>query len=280
MPPTLRSALAPSFAWTSSAPDIVLTFASGTSPVNVTVASGTYRMLLAGSSADFIRVVQSAINTALSGAGRAETMTLVMGSDSRITITSTGAFSASISDALSYLGFSTAISDATTSTATYPPRFFATFVSRTSRGWSPRMSVAGAVTAEGVGYGVQMGTWRDEDEVTFDWIPYTTAQRTSLGVYQTPLYPDPTYSRSQYGAHAGQWSIVDTLHVSLGKTCGFAAGNLQDHLTSTSERFDLVTLAPEAIGEPVTERIVESWDAYFRWAPRIIRQTTATSTRA
>ena len=93
-PPQLRSAIAPTFTWTSVPVDIVLTFASGTSPVNVNIPTGSYRMMLAPSFSDFIRVVRSAINTAISGAGRTEVVALVMGADSRIVFTSTGALSA------------------------------------------------------------------------------------------------------------------------------------------------------------------------------------------
>lgn len=279
MPPQLRSAIAPTFTWTSAPPDIVLTFASGTSPVNVTIPTGSYRMLLAGSAADFIRVVRAAINTAISGAGRAEVITLTMGADSKIVFTSTGALSAS-GDPLNYLGFTTAISSATSATAAHPPRYLATFVSRASNGWVTRTATASAETMAGVGYGVKIGTWHDEDEVTFDFCPYDVAQRTNLGVYQSPIYPDSQYTRAQYGNHPGQWSVVDLLAVSLGKTCAAALGNFQDQLTSTSENYNLVTIPGTAIAQPRYERTREGWDAYYRWITPLLRQSTATATRA
>lgn len=279
MPPTLRSAIAPTFTWTSAPPDIVLTFSSGTSPVNVTVASGSYRVLLAGSSADFIRVVQTAINSAISGAGRAEVVTLAMGSDSKVVFTSTGALSAS-GDPLNYLGFTVAISSATSATAAHPPRYFATFVDRSSNGWVTRTATASAETMAGIGYGVQIGTWHDEDEINFNFCPLDPTQRTSLGVYQSPIYPEPTYTRAQYGAHPGQWSVVDLLAVSLGKTCAAALGNFQDHLSSTSERYNLVTIPGSSIAQPRFERTRDGWDAYYRWVTPMLRQSTATGTRA
>lgn len=279
MPPQLRSAIAPTFAWTSSPPDIVLTFASGTSPVNVTIPTGSYRMLLAPSFADFIRVVRAAINTAISGAGRSEVVTLTMGADSRIAFTSTGALSAT-GTALEYLGFAAGFLTGTSVTADYPPRYFATFVSRVSNGWVTRTATASAETMAGVGYGVKINTWHDEDEVAFDFCPYDVTQRTSLGVYQTPIYPDAIYSRAQYGAHAGQWSVVDLLAVALGKTCAAALGNFQDQLTSTSERYNLVTIPGASIAQPRYERTREGWDAYYRWVTPLLRQSTATATRA
>ena len=63
--PTLTSALAAPFVWTSGGTDIALTFASGTSPVNVTIPTGTYRMVLAPSATDFVRVYVAAINAAI-----------------------------------------------------------------------------------------------------------------------------------------------------------------------------------------------------------------------
>lgn len=279
MPPQLRSAIAPTFAWTSTAPDIVLTFASGTSPVNVTIPTGNYRMLLAPSFADFIRVVRAAINTAISGAGRSEVVTLTMGADSRIVFTSTGALSAT-GTPLEYMGFAAGFLSGTSVTAGFPPRYFATFVSRVSNGWVTRTATASAETMGGVGYGVKINTWHDEDEVTFDFCPYDVAQRTSLGVYQSPIYPDAIYSRAQYGAHGGQWSVVDLLAVALGKTCAAALGNFQDQLTSTSERYNLVTIPGTAIAQPRYERTREGWDAYYRWVTPLLRQSDATATRA
>lgn len=278
-PPQLRSAIAPTFTWTSVPVDIVLTFASGTSPVNVNIPTGSYRMMLAPSFSDFIRVVRSAINTAISGAGRTEVVALVMGADSRIVFTSTGALSAT-GTPLDYMGFSAGFLSGTSVTADYPPRYFATFVSRVSNGWATRTAVASAETMAGIGYGTRIGTYHDEDEVTFDFCPYDVAQRTSLGVYQSPIYPSSIYSRAQYGAHGGQWSVVDLLAVALGKTCAAALGNFQDQLTSTSENYNLVTIPGSAIGQPRYERTREGWDAYYRWVTPLLRQSTATATRA
>lgn len=93
--PTLTSALAAPFVWTSGGNDVVLAFASGTTPVNVTIPTGTYRMVLAPAATDFVRVVVAAINAALTLAGRTEVFSAVVGADARITLTSTGAFTMS-----------------------------------------------------------------------------------------------------------------------------------------------------------------------------------------
>ena len=58
------SAFAPDFTHTTVAPDVVLVFPSGTSPVNVTLASGTYRMWLAPSAGCYLRALTAAVAAA------------------------------------------------------------------------------------------------------------------------------------------------------------------------------------------------------------------------
>lgn len=276
--PTLTSAVAVPFVWTSGGTDIVLTFATGPSPINVTVPSGTYRMQLAPLATDFIRVVLSALNSAVTGSGRGDTLTLTMGSDSRVTITCTSAFSMTTNDAMALLGFSAAIVSATSATATYPPANFATFIERVCADWSPKTAVAGAETLAGVGYGVQVGVWREEDEIVFGYIPRDPTTRTALAVDQTPWMPDA--GDLVGAAMPRQWTCRDVLETAGGKTCAAALGNFQTLRTSTTARYDLVTLPFAEIASPRKARVREGWDAYFRWTVRMIRQATQTGTRA
>jgi hypothetical protein len=277
--PTLTSAIAVPFAWTSSAPDIVLQFASGTSPVNVNVASGTYRMALAPALTDFLRVVQNAINAAVAGAGRSEVFTVSMGADSRITVSATGAFrTASLPVALAAMGFASNLAPyATSFVADVPPAFFATFVERVSQDWTTRTAVAGGETLSGATFGVYSGAWREEDEVTWGFIPRDPSTRTSLSVNQTPWLPAFGVT---YGNHLGQWGIVGILASAGGKTCALAYGNLQTLLSSTTATYDLVALPFGEIAAPRKSRLRDGWDAYFRWTTRVIRQSTQTGTRA
>lgn len=279
--PTLTSAVAVPFAWTSAGAglDLSIAFPSGTSPVGVTVATGTYRVQLAPSVSDFVRVVQTAINTAVAGAGRAEVFTLTMGADSRITIESTGVFSiAAVANCLKTLGFSTSITSAISSTATYPPAYFATFVERVCADWSPKSAVSGAETNAGVGFGVYSGAWREDDEIAFGFIPRDPETRTSLGVSQTPWMPNA--GASVGAALPRQWTCRDVLETAGGKTCAMASGNLQTLLTSTTARYDIVTLPFAEIAAARKSRVREEWNAYFRWTSRWIRQSTQTGTRA
>lgn len=277
--PTLTSAIAVPFAWASSAPDIVLQFATGTSPVNVSIASGTYRMVLAPALTDFLRVVQNAINAAVAGAGRTEVFSVAMGADSRITVSATGAFRTStLPVALAAMGFASNLAPyATSFVADVPPAFFATFIERVSQDWTTRTAVAGGETLSGATFGVYSGAWREEDDVAWGYIPRDPSTRTALGVDQTPWLPA---FGVQYGNHLGQWGIVDILASAGGKTCALAFGNLQTLLSSTTATYDLVALPFGEIAAPRKARLREGWDAYFRWTVRLLRQSVQTGTRA
>ena len=277
--PTLTSALAVPFAWTSAGNDVVLAFASGTSPVNVTIPTGTYRMVLAPAASDFVRVYVAAVNAAITLAGRTEVFAATVGADSRITLTSTGAFTMSpLLAAAKLLGFSSAIVTQTSVTAAFPPANLATFTERVSADWTPRSAVAGAETLAGVGYGVASGVWREEDEIAFGFIPRDPTTRTALSLDQTPWMPN---AGDLVGAvMPRQWTCRDVLETAGGKTCAAALGNFQTLRTSTTARYDLVTLPFAELASPRKARVREGWDAYFRWTVRMLRQSTQTGTRA
>ena len=277
--PTLTSALAVPFAWTSAGNDVVLAFASGTSPVNVTIPTGTYRMVLAPAASDFVRVYVAAINAAITLAGRTEVFAATVGADSRITLTSTGAFTMSpLLAAAKLLGFSSTITAQTSVTATFPPANLATFTERVSADWTPRSVVAGAETLAGVGYGVASGVWREEDEIAFGFIPRDPTTRTALSLDQTPWMPN---AGDLVGAvMPRQWTCRDVLETAGGKTCAAALGNFQTLRTSTTATYDLVTLPFAELASPRKARVREGWDAYFRWTIRMLRQSTQTGTRA
>ena len=139
-----------------------------------------------------------------------------------LTLTSTGAFTMSpLLDAAKLLGFSTAIVAQTSVTATYAPAHLVTFVERVSADWTPRTAVAGAETLAGVGYGVQVGTWREEDEIAFGYIPRDVTARTALSLEQSPFARD---AGSTYGTTPAVWSVWDFLREAGGVTCAAALG--------------------------------------------------------
>lgn len=277
--PTLTSGIAVPFAWTSAGAglDLSISFPSGTSPVGVTIASGTYYVCLASSGADFLRVVQSAINAAVAGAGRSEVFTLTLTATGYTYIESTGVFSATATPAMKLLGFG-ALTSTLSATSTYPPAYLATFVERVSADWTPRTATSGAETLAGVGYGVYSGSWREEDEIAFGFIPRDPSQRTSLAVDQTPWMPDGDWSATM--ALPRVWTCRDLLENAGGKTLHVALGNLQTLRTSTTARYDLCTLPFSEIATPRKARLREGWNAYFRWTTKMLRQSTQTGTRA
>lgn len=277
--PTLSSALAVPFLFTSlgTGSDINVAFSAGPSPVGVTVPTNYYWMQLAPSSNEFLRVVAAAINSAMAGAGRADVFTVTMGADSRVTISNATPFTMTLGIPLLLMGFTTQPINVTSATATNPPQHFATFIQRVSADWTPKTAVAGGENLAGVGYGVYVGTYREEDDIAFGFIPRDATQRTSLAVNQTPW--QPAYGVT-LGNHAGLWSCRDILAEAGGEVCHAALGNFQTLLTSTTATYDNVTLPFSEIASPRKDRQREGWDAYFIWTVRLIRQSTQTGTRA
>ena len=290
MPPTCNNALAVDFDHTSAAPDVVLTFSAGTTPVNVTLATGPYRMCLAPAATDYLRALESAINTAITGASHVDsniavtlsaagvvTVTVVDEEDSElVTLTLSAAIAAR-------LGLPTLIDTGGVTWAfvgTRPVWHLALFTERVSADWQQRTAVASAETAGGVGYGVTSGITRWQDELTFGFIPRDPTFGTSLGVSQTPWEPDAAYLTALGTVGARAYSVSDLLAGALGKTCAFAAGNFQALRTSTGERYHLVTIPGRECGAPRLARLRAGWDAYRRWTTMLIRQSTPTGTRA
>lgn len=293
--PTLRTALAPTFAWTSSGTDLALQFDSGTTPVNVTIPTGSYRMFLGGSTVDFLRVINTAVASAMTAASHSETVTFTLNAAGFVVCTVTGLgpseeFSIAVgSPALPTLGLVGDVTTTSTLTATVQPWHIAYFIERVSNDWSQRTPIASAETNDGVGYGVTSGVTRWEDEITLGFIPRDPATVDDLGVYQTPWEPEPagltavgaTTGRAVDGDGLSRWSVSDVITESLGRTVGYAAGNLQALIAGTAgERYHLVTLPGVEIASPRVSRRVQGWDAYRNWTTRLVRQSaTPTATR-
>lgn len=293
MPPTLTCAIAENFTHTSAGAglDVELSFTAGTSPVGVTIPTGTYRMGLAPSASDILRVIATAINAASAGAGHTnDVVTLTVDADGTAVYTFTGgvsgecdgvAFSTSLQRILAFASsFGPPVDNSYVVRGTRPVWYLATFAERVSADWQQRTAVASAETAGGVGYGVTSGITRWQDELTFGFIPRDPTFGTSLGVSQTPWEPDAAYLTALGTVGARAYSVSDLLSTAMGKTCAFAAGNFQAVLTSTTERYHLVTIPGRECGAPRLARLRAGWDAYRRWTTALIRQSTPTGTRA
>lgn len=280
MSSSLTTAFAPTFDWSTSATDLVLTFASGTSPVNVAVPSGSYRMLLGSSSVDFLQVLQAAINTALSGAVRAETCAVTMRANGRVRLTFTGAATVSgTGPAARALGLATGTG--TTHDATKGPKYFAAFVERLSSAIVARTAARYQVTAAGESQGWRSGVVVGHcDALKLGFIPSDPTYAAALGAYQTPAAADLANAGS-VGAHDGVWGVTDVLLSAGGKVVAYADGNLQALLSSTTERYHLGALSAQDVSAPRFELTDETWPAWQRLTLTFTRSaTTPSGTRA
>lgn len=266
-PPSI--AIAVPFTWAQDPTyDVRLTFASGTSPVDVKVDNGTYRMNLAPSGEDFIRKLATEINDALSGASRAETCSVDIGTTGLVTITASAAtsfaFTATLRDALG-LGASS-YSAVTSITAAAPPRDLYLFIGGGSDGWKRREPIAGSLTAAGRAYAVRSGIVSWEDTVNLELIPSDPDARSLAGETVTPW---------EAGSATLPWSCERLITTGLAATVAFAR-HWQAVRASTSESYDLVTIRPEALGQPDVKNQFAGLTTWKQWALPLVRTGTAT----
>lgn len=281
--PTLTSAIAPTFTL-ATAETFSMAFTTGPSPITVTMAARDYRMVLApssGSVRDYVREMTAAIQTALTGAGRAETPLVTIDATMllvSISIT-TAEWSASetAGSPLRRLGFNATIpSSIIGADAKRPPLHLATFVERKHVGWQPHSVVSGAETIAGVPYGITSGVRRDEDEIAFGFLPRDPTKRADFGLYQTSLHPDAAYAFSLGVVAAREWSALDVVTSALGQPVAFALGTWQTVSQSTSEYYDLGAIKVESIMSPQIERTRDGWDAYYGITLGVTRSSVGT----
>lgn len=237
-------AFAVPFTWSPGSYDLRFTFAIGASPVDVTVPSGVYRMNLAPSSTDFLRVLAARANAALVASGRAETVTVSLSpSTGRVTLaisaTASWAFSATLRDAL---GLASSTASAVTSvTGTEPPRDLYLCAGGDSAGWQRREQVAGALNAAGRAFAVRSGITHESDEITLEFIPSTPEERALAGEVWSPWLATPGVTLP--------WSWARFWETALAQTVAYAR-HWQAVMASTSERYDLVTVDPAVFRAP------------------------------
>lgn len=281
--PTLTSAIAPTFTL-ATAETFSMAFTTGASPITVTMAARDYRMVLApssGSVRDYVREMTAAIQTALTGAGRAETPLVTIDATTllvSISIT-TAEWSASetAGSPLRRLGFNATIpSSIIGADAPRPPLHLATFVERKHVGWQSHSVVSGAETIAGVPYGITSGVRRDEDEIAFGFLPRDPTKRAAFGLYQTSLQPDAAYAFSLGVVAAREWSALDVVTSALGQPVAFALGTWQTVSQSTSEYYDLGAIKVESIMSPQIERTRDGWDAYYGITLGVTRSSVGT----
>lgn len=281
-----RTAIAPTFTL-DVAESFDLTFATGPSPVTVTMAARDYRMVLApttGTLRDYLREMTSAINTALTGAGRSEVASVFLDTTTGlvdITLLASPSVTWSAGEnngfPLRRLGFGVSIVNAAqTAYAPRPPLYLATFVERVHVGWQGRPVVSQSETQSGVPFGIRSGVVRYEDELRLGFIPRDPDIRAAIGAVQTALNPGDAYVTALATPAAREWSVLDVVTASVGQPVAFALGNWQTVSASTSEYYDVGSIRGESIGAPAIERVRDGWDRYYRITLGVLRTTTGT----
>ena len=271
--------LAAPFAWTSGGTDLAMTFASGTSPVNVAVASGTYRVLLSPAASDLLAVLNAAIVTAMGAASRTETIVFSMTAAGLVTITASAAVTMAdlhTSTLGAILGFTSGIAGSfTTRTADRMPRHVALLCGQASAPWAPTREMAVEMAAGGTTYGV-MGTQEThETDAVFAFIPDEPGITSDA---LTPWAPAKA-NLSTVGSHTGVWSVRDMLRLAIGQTWTFAH-DYQTVRSSSSERFDYVTVHHDTIRAPRITRSIPDVIRYTTWTAKLVRVTPYTGVRA
>lgn len=258
------SALAVGFPHTSAAPDITLTFSAGASPVTASVASGTYRMCLAPSGSDFLRVLQAAINAALTTAVRTEVCTVSLTSAGIVSISLAGSSqlaTVTIASATRLrLGFASATPTVSGSgprvvTGTRPVWYLALFASVTDH--TPLPQQPGGVDIDDGGrvysFGAPATSYLQTAAVKF--VPWDPTQRAAQGCEGTAMYPALGYLDALGSiSTAREWSILDVLAVAGNSVCGLALGTWQTLLTSTTDYYWRGYVAPPTRLSPEVRR--------------------------
>lgn len=271
--------LAAPFAWTSGGTDLAMTFASGTSPVNVAVASGTYRVLLSPAASDLLAVLNAAIVTAMGAVSRTETIVFSMTAAGLVTITASAAVTMAdlhTSTLGAILGFTSGIAGSfTTRTADRMPRHVALLCGQASAPWAPTREMAVEMAAGGTTYGV-MGTQEThETDAVFAFIPDEPGITSDA---LTPWAPAKA-NLATVGSHTGVWSVRDMLRLAIGQTWTFAH-DYQTVRSSSSERFDYVTVHHDTIRAPRITRSIPDVIRYTTWTAKLVRVSPYTGVRA
>jgi len=273
--------LAAPFSWTSGGTDLAMAFASGASPVNVTLATGSYRILLAPAASDFLAVLNAAIAAALAAASppRSETITFAMNAAGLVTITASAAVTMSglhSSTLGPLLGFTSAIAGSfTTRTADRQPRHCALLAGQASTPWAPRREMAVEMAAGGTTYGVMGAQETHQTDMVFSFIP------DAPGITSDALTPwaPARANLGALGSHTGVWSVRDMLRLAIGQTWAYAH-DYQTIRASSTEPFDYVTVAPETIREPRISRTIPDVIRYTTWTARVMRVSPFQGVRA
>lgn len=279
----LSTALAVPFTTTSETFDFVV----GGVTYTATIGAATYRINLAPSATDALRVLAAAILAApgLAAAQPAMTVTVTISATTGlVTIDSNTLFKCTTLHSTTLgkvLGFTAAMgSAALTDTGTRQPWYLGLFVCASGGVWVPKRSGAREKAAGGVVYTFAGSTTHYERELASDLIPWDATRATEAESPATPFYPVPQYLHDVAGVSVATrvWGLVDVWAAAGNVDCALALESWQDVVASTSERFYVGRLSTDL---PEPGRQDPLWSRYVTLPWGFVLPTSGqTGTRA
>lgn len=288
------SAFAPDFTHTTVAPDVVLTFASGVSPVNVTLTTGTYRMWLAPSAGCYLRALTAAVAAAVT-VQRGVTYTGVASISAAgvftLRLVSAGVLPSTVTFAAPMwrrLGMSAAAPTLASGggicdvVGTLPVMGLALMSSTRHGPWQPRQAGGTEQTAGGRVYAIAASLTSYQRPHAVSLQPTTPTIRATQGADATALLPADAYLGALGSTStAREWSVLDVLYAARNAACGIAIDNWQTVRTDTAVAFYYGYIAGDSLLSPVLAAPDESYDAWADWTLGVVLPTTGASiTRA
>jgi hypothetical protein len=229
------------------------------------LAAGTYRVALAPSATDALRVLEAALNAAAPvGTAFAVSLSAVTG---LVTITSSSAFKFTTLHSSTLgrvLGCEAMGSPALTYTTPRAPWYTGLFVAIKPGLWQVRTPGASERDEGGRVYSLAGSVSSYDADVRVELVPRDPTRATEAESPATPLLPDAQY-RHQLGdtsVAARAWSLLDVAAASRNRLCAWCPLDLAGLLASTSTRYDLAYLSPLDFRaqrfDPVWERYVSA----------------------
>jgi hypothetical protein len=237
---TITAALAAPF--TTAAETFTVQMQSTGSSYTATLAAGTYRVALAPSAADALRVLAAALNAAPGLPGGVTFAVAIDAATGLVSVTCNATFKLGTLHSTTLgkvLGYTSPMgSYALVETAARQPWCLALLVSTQRSAWRP--STPGGVerTAGGVVYSLTgSGTSYDAD-LDVDFIPLTPTVATEVSSPATPLYPADAYLSDLGGMSTATraWSLLDVLAAARNGQCALTQ-SWSTVIASTTERY-------------------------------------------
>ena len=274
-------AFAPTFVHTAANYDLTITPKDTHTPVALNIPSGSYRMVLAPSASDFLRVMQASINSALSGAGSSTTATVSIDDAGIVTV----AFSAT-PDAVAInavtarrLGLSTSYSFAAPLVGAYPAWYLALCTAGTGGWWQPVQSGGVEATAGGTVYSFAASFTSYMRTLDVQWQPTTPDYQASTSADATPMYPLDAYLDSIGDtATARAWSVLDVLYASRNAVCGLAIGTWRTLKASTTDTLFQGYVGAQSLLGVKVEPFSQEWTPWQKWKLDLVAPSTGMRT--